>query len=346
MRFCPDCGKPVDPDKKFCTNCGTPLNFRENTPSSPDLSPVSPPGKGISLVQNRNLILAIIAIMGIVVLGAIAIFIVPVFSGAGNNSSPTSLLHPAIPAQGTSTGSFVVIKETTSPSLPALGVWVHINYIGSWKATYGMPGALQTIENSGERYYEIPGAGGHVSLVVNKSDSSTTHVLEAGILKNGLLLVNGNTSAPFGSVFLSADAGPAPVNDFQIPATLSGITSMTPTMAMPSATTAAAGRTPAPVTGVPVCPSDRLACNGKCVDTKVDNTNCGVCGVTCPAGKYCLNGACMATCSAAQTSCPDGCFDLTSDPRHCGSCGNSCPAGLICFMSRCDSPATPMPVPQ
>jgi hypothetical protein len=94
------------------------------------------------------------------------------------------------------------------------------------------------------------------------------------------------------------------------------------------------------------CPSDRLACNSTCVDLQTDNRNCGYCNNSCPAGTYCLNAHCAVTCSAAQTSCIDGCFDLLTDPRHCGSCQNSCQKGLICSAGRCDSPTTPMPIPQ
>jgi hypothetical protein len=100
------------------------------------------------------------------------------------------------------------------------------------------------------------------------------------------------------------------------------------------------------ITKAIVCPSDKFACNNSCVDLQTDNNNCGSCNNSCPSGKYCLNRNCVVTCSAEQASCPDGCFNLLTDPRHCGSCENSCQNGLICFMGRCDSPATPMQVPQ
>ncbi len=47
------------------------------------------------------------------------------------------------------------------------------------------------------------------------------------------------------------------------------------------------------------CPSGRTNCNGQCVDTDGDESNCGTCGNVCPeppdpsqGGAYCLEGRC------------------------------------------------------
>ncbi len=106
-------------------------------------------------------------------------------------------------------------------------------------------------------------------------------------------------------------------------------------------TTATPFRTTKPV----VCAADRVNCNNTCVDLRSDSMHCGLCGVECEPGQFCLNGVCMKTCAAGKTSCPDGCFDLMSDKDHCGSCLNDCPRGLICYRGQCTAPATPMPVP-
>lgn len=68
-------------------------------------------------------------------------------------------------------------------------------------------------------------------------------------------------------------------------------------------------------------------------------TNCGACGIVCPAPPHvvvaCVAGACTGVCETGFGDCnekaQDGCErDLTSDKRHCGACGTRCVIG------RCD----------
>jgi len=121
-----------------------------------------------------------------------------------------------------------------------------------------------------------------------------------------------------------------------------------PTTDVPASTlptTVLTTATPAPATKPVVCAADRVKCNNTCVDLRSDSMHCGLCGVECEKGQFCLNGMCQKSCSAGKTSCPDGCFDLMSDKDHCGSCLNDCPRGLICYRGQCSAPATPMPVP-
>lgn len=92
------------------------------------------------------------------------------------------------------------------------------------------------------------------------------------------------------------------------------------------------------VTKVPVCPSDRQACDGICTDTMTDSRNCGGCSVSCTITETCLQGRCMPRCAESETSCPDGCHDLLFDAGNCGFCGNACPVGLTCNNSICAPP--------
>jgi hypothetical protein len=64
--------------------------------------------------------------------------------------------------------------------------------------------------------------------------------------------------------------------------------------------------------GICRCPDGLTNCDGTCVDTATDETNCGTCGDTCLAGQTCVNGAC---------ECPAG-----TEPCS-GSCVATCPAG-------------------
>ena len=294
--------------------------------------------------MTRNTMIGIVAIL-IIVIAIGALFVLPKLTGSGLTPPSITKMLPG-PTTVTTPGSVVIVKETKPPEVPTSGVWVHIIYIGSWKATYTISGTSQTIENSGERYYEIPNAVGKIDLVAEKLDSSTKHSLVAEIVKNGISLTNGSTNIAYGNISLSADTGTPPVTLVKTTIPTLEIASLTTTLTNTPVTTSTAGRTPAPVTSAPVCPSDKIACNGVCTETRTDNMNCGYCGNSCPEGKNCQNGNCAVSCSSEQTSCFDGCFNLMTDPKHCGTCVNSCPNGLICSKGRCDSPATPMPVPQ
>ncbi|MDO8871752.1 MAG: DUF333 domain-containing protein [Methanoregula sp.] len=105
-----------------------------------------------------------------------------------------------------SSGTIVIPVTTPTPAVPATGVYVRISYIGVWKGTYGMPAALQTVDKSGDRFYEIANAIGPVQVTAEKLDGSTRHELVVEIYKNGQLLTSGKTSEAFGKVTVSADA--------------------------------------------------------------------------------------------------------------------------------------------
>jgi hypothetical protein len=86
---------------------------------------------------------------------------------------------------------------------------------------------------------------------------------------------------------------------------------------------------------VPSCPSGQSFCGTSCVDTNVDNTNCGTCGVACAAGQACQVGVCRLSCAAGQSLCGAACATLDSDPANCGTCGTACPTGQMCSAGRC-----------
>jgi peroxiredoxin len=78
-------------------------------------------------------------------------------------------------------------------------------------------------------------------------------------------------------------------------------------------------------------------CNGTCVDLQNDAANCGACGVVCPGGKVCTNGACVSVVCppSATTVCGKKCVNLKIDPSNCGACGKQCPRGTYCIGGKC-----------
>jgi hypothetical protein len=116
-------------------------------------------------------------------------------------------------------------------------------------------------------------------------------------------------------------------------------------------------------------------CTGSCVDTAVDELNCGGCGRACGDGQVCCAGACVGSdathcgqgcevcgdnslccergcveqnaahcltctddCRAMGGTCcaeSDGCVNLSSDPVNCGACGRTCEPGDVCSEGIC-----------
>jgi hypothetical protein len=107
------------------------------------------------------------------------------------------------------------------------------------------------------------------------------------------------------------------------------------------------------------CPAPQKMCGVAtapyCADVAYDRSNCGACGVVCPADKVCQNYQCVPPpgadggappqCAAPMVSCPDAnagggyrCTDLAYDSMNCGTCGYLCPAGTTCQGKQCLGP--------
>ncbi len=70
------------------------------------------------------------------------------------------------------------------------------------------------------------------------------------------------------------------------------------------------------------CNTGETCCSSVCVDTSIDENNCGDCGITCTTNQYCDSGTCIECDNACDGLCPStGC---TNDPDCNGTecCGN------------------------
>ncbi len=91
-------------------------------------------------------------------------------------------------------------------------------------------------------------------------------------------------------------------------------------------------------------------CWGACVDLDFDPSNCGACGIACPAATTCEFGTCQPSvdcaqaadgtlCAASPTAagecCGGSCVNSASDNANCWRCGMTCPPGTNCLGEYC-----------
>jgi len=85
-------------------------------------------------------------------------------------------------------------------------------------------------------------------------------------------------------------------------------------------------------------------CGSLCVDTTMDDSNCGQCGHACSGGSSCSNSTCQ--CSGGMTLCSGVCVDTMTDNSNCGSCGAPCTGGSTCTSGTCQTQTTSSAPPQ
>lgn len=188
----------------------TPLN-PASMPTAASPPPKKPrrtlqmPGKKVFMVIGVIILLIVVALIGV-------IFVYPMISGMGSSTPgsaagvPVTTSIPVTTSTPVPSGPVVIPQPTEAPAVPATGVYARISYIGGWKGTYGMPAALQSVTDSGDRFFVIENATGPVQVNAEKTDGSTRHELVVEIYRNGGLLATGKTSEGFGKVTVSADA--------------------------------------------------------------------------------------------------------------------------------------------
>jgi hypothetical protein len=165
------------------------------------------PGKKVFIALGIVILLVIMAVVGVVVYPMISSGSSSDTGNETSQSGASATVTPTPIASSTPAPSgTIVIRETTpAPAAPATGVYVHVDYIGSWKGTYGISSDLQKADLSGDRFLEVLNATGSIQANFEKLDGSTKHPLVVEIYKNGGLLKNGTSSAAYGKVTISAD---------------------------------------------------------------------------------------------------------------------------------------------
>jgi hypothetical protein len=222
---------------------------KATAPSYASVPPV-PEKPRRNFMPDRKVLLALGGIIvAILLIAVVALFVYPMLTSGGVAlPSGSGTATPAPTSSGINPSGTIVVVETPSVVIPALGVYVHVNYLGGYKGNYGMPGSLTTIPgNSGERVWEVENANGTVQAEFEKLDGSS-HELLVEIYKNGAILTKDSTKIGHGTVKLSVDTmtgvASAPVSSG------SGATAAV-TTAVPAATTKAAANTTVATTTIP-----------------------------------------------------------------------------------------------
>ncbi len=200
--------KPVKREKRPGLLSGIFSSKKAQKPASP-----KPPRSGGGFKPGRKLLLGLGAVVIILVILAAGAFVVYPMLASGalvpGPGEPATDVTPAPTTSGSSTtvsdpSTFVPIEIKTA-DIPPTGVQVHVNYIGSFKGSYGMQDSVITVPgNSGDRVWEVEDAKGQVIAEFTKDDKSG-HELLVEIYKDGVLLTSDRTTEPYGSVRLSAD---------------------------------------------------------------------------------------------------------------------------------------------
>ena len=119
-------------------------------------------------------------------------------------SIPTAVPTTTPSSQVSVTPGSVQVPAVTPLSIPAAGVYVYVNYLGSFSGSYGPPVNLQAVQDSGERLYPVTGLNGTVSAGFAKLDRST-HPLTVTIYKDATLVKTATSSDPWGMVNITAN---------------------------------------------------------------------------------------------------------------------------------------------
>ena len=192
---------PVKPaEKRFIPHLFSPKELHP-TPLIPESMPTAVPQERRRPGSKKGMFAAVAIIVIILIVVVAAILVLPKLKST--TSSQSVSVTPASSQAAASAGT-VAAAGTTAVTIPQTGVWVHVDYIGGWKGTYGMPDNPERVTNSGDRIYEVEDANGTVTASFWKLDGSS-HDITVDIYKDGTLLSHGVTSARFGMVTLSVD---------------------------------------------------------------------------------------------------------------------------------------------
>jgi hypothetical protein len=172
----------------------------------------------VSPVKSKFIPIAAIIIVILAVAGGVFIYVNNLHAASPEPIAPVTTLPvttagtPAetpVPTIITPDQTPVQTGTTLPPALPAViipgsGVWVGVQYAGSFTGQVGVSGGMQTVSGSGEKFYQIPTVDGVVEAAIQKQDGSGDP-LTVEIYKNGILIKSSTITAPRGTIDIHVD---------------------------------------------------------------------------------------------------------------------------------------------
>lgn len=170
--------------------------------------PPRPPSRSI-MPGKQTLIKAAGAVFVILLVAAAAVFILPMLGSGGLPVSGGP--GDVTPTPGSSSSTIlkpgtIVVRETVTASIPPKGVYVHINYLGGFKGSYGVPEFITAVPgNSGDKVWEVENATNSTVTASFEKQDGSGHPILVEIYRDGVLMTTGSTTVGHGSVSLSVD---------------------------------------------------------------------------------------------------------------------------------------------
>jgi len=150
--------------------------------------------------------LAIIGIVAILIIAAVAL----ISFGKSGGAAPVSGTVPTTTTATTTAPSALRTLDPASITVPPTvsiakeGIFIHVQYLGSYTGSYEADGQANKIWNSGDRLYVIENANQTITVSVQKTDRSAKQPLIVEVWKNGGLVKSASTTDLFGKVNLTA----------------------------------------------------------------------------------------------------------------------------------------------
>jgi len=156
----------------------------------------------------------IVVFLLVVACGAVIFFtyftVVPQEPRDSSDTTTAPTAATTTPPAATTPTITIVHTEATPVVIPSDGVYVRVSYLGAWKGSYGVTGALVSAARSGDVILNVENATGTVQASFRKDDASTRpHELVVEIYKNGSLIKRGVTTEPKGQVEISVNIATA-----------------------------------------------------------------------------------------------------------------------------------------
>jgi hypothetical protein len=182
----------------------------------PPASPLPPHGSAPGSRRRTFISIAVIVMVIIVVIGGAFVYMTYLSGTPSHQETPVTVPPTVLPPTSVPPPPPTTIPPVTTsspptsaptPAVPSAGVWVKVKYSRGWTGSYGVPGGLQQVTDTGDQFYQIPAGDGIVQVSFQKLDGSG-NALVVEVYKNGILIESDRTTVPKGTVEFQVDLKP------------------------------------------------------------------------------------------------------------------------------------------